>query len=77
MDPLDTLNRNEWCWCGSGSKYKRCHGDHRPGSAPGAPLPDDPRGSTYLSPTVAMADDALKIPDGGAPFTLNTSAGPP
>jgi hypothetical protein len=23
-----------------------------------------------------MVDDALKIPDGGAPFTLNTSAGP-
>lgn len=76
MDPLDTLGRNERCWCGSGLKYKRCHGDYRPGSAPGAPLPDDPKGSTYLSPTVAMANDALKIPDGGLPFILNTSAGP-
>jgi SEC-C motif len=34
VDPLAPLGRNEECWCGSGAKYKRCHGDHRPGSQP-------------------------------------------
>ncbi|WP_418888473.1 SEC-C metal-binding domain-containing protein [Mycolicibacterium neoaurum] len=38
VDPLAPLGRNEVCWCGSGVKYKRCHGNHRPGSQSGAPL---------------------------------------
>ncbi|UXA15825.1 SEC-C domain-containing protein (plasmid) [Mycobacterium sp. SMC-8] len=67
MDPLAPLGRNEMCWCGSGVKYKRCHGNHRPGSQPGAPLPPDLEGSVFLSPTVNMAGDAITVPEGGAP----------
>lgn len=70
MDPLAPLGRNEECWCGSGAKYKRCHGDHHPGSLPGAPLPPDREGSVFLSPTANMATDAITIPEGGAPFRI-------
>ncbi|WP_370500210.1 SEC-C domain-containing protein [Mycolicibacterium sp. jd] len=70
MDPLAPLGRNEECWCGSGVKYKRCHGNHRPGSQPGAPLPPDLEGSVFLSPTVNMAGDAITVPEGGAPFRI-------
>lgn len=70
MDLLAPLGRNEVCWCGSGVKYKRCHGDHRPGSQPGAPLPPDREGSVFLSPTANMATDAITIPEGGAPFRI-------
>jgi hypothetical protein len=24
--PLDVIYRNDPCWCGSGKKYKKCHG---------------------------------------------------
>lgn len=41
MDPLAPLGRNEECGCGSGAKYKRCLGNHRPGSQPSAPLSPD------------------------------------
>lgn len=51
-------------------KYKRCHGNHRPGSQPGAPLPPDGEGSVFLSPTATMATDAITIPEGGAPFRI-------
>ncbi len=70
MDPLAPLGRNEMCWCGSGVKYKRCHGDHRPASQPGAPLPPDRGGSVFLSSTVSMANDALTIREGGAPLRI-------
>jgi hypothetical protein len=70
VDPLAPLGRNEECWCGSGVKYKRCHGDHRPASQPGAPLPPDREGSVFLSPTVNMANDAITIREGGAPFRI-------
>jgi uncharacterized protein YchJ len=23
---LDNIGRNDPCWCGSGKKYKKCHG---------------------------------------------------
>ena len=26
LDPEKNLDRNDPCWCGSGKKYKRCHG---------------------------------------------------
>jgi preprotein translocase subunit SecA len=26
VDEHDTLGRNDPCWCGSGKKYKKCHG---------------------------------------------------
>ena len=26
LDPEKTVGRNDPCWCGSGKKYKRCHG---------------------------------------------------
>ncbi|CAM3422022.1 SEC-C domain-containing protein [Occultella aeris] len=74
MDPLSKLGRNERCWCGSGDKYKYCHGDHRPASAPGAPVPPDPVGGTYVSPTVTIANGALTIDKGGAPITMPTGA---
>lgn len=70
MDLLEPLGRNEPCWCGSGRKYKRCHGDHRPASLPGAPIPQDRDGSRYLSPRVTLADDALRLDEGGVPLTM-------
>jgi hypothetical protein len=70
VGPLAPLGRNEECWCGSGVKYKRCHGDHRPASQPGAPLPPDRKGSVFLSPTVSMANDAITIREGGAPLRI-------
>jgi preprotein translocase subunit SecA len=26
VDEHDTIGRNDPCWCGSGKKYKKCHG---------------------------------------------------
>jgi preprotein translocase subunit SecA len=26
VDEHDTMGRNEACWCGSGKKFKKCHG---------------------------------------------------
>ena len=70
VDPLAPLGRNEVCWCGSGVKYKRCHGNHRPGSQPGAPLPPDLEGSVFASPTVNVAGDAITVPERGVPFRI-------
>jgi hypothetical protein len=71
FDLLGTYGRNEPCWCGSMRKYKQCHGNDRPPSAPGAPLPPDPEGSLYLSPSTAVAIEALNsfLP-GGTPITI-------
>jgi hypothetical protein len=73
VDPLAPLGRNEQCWCGSGVKYKRCHGNHRPASQPGAPVPPDREGSIFLSPTVGMAKDAITVDEAGAPFRITES----
>lgn len=70
MDPLSTLGRNERCWCGSGLKYKNCHGDHRPASQPGAPMPPDPDDGKYLSPMVTIANGAVTLDVAGAPITM-------
>jgi preprotein translocase subunit SecA len=26
VDESETIGRNDPCWCGSGKKYKKCHG---------------------------------------------------
>ena len=26
VDDADQIGRNDPCWCGSGKKYKKCHG---------------------------------------------------
>ena len=26
VDETDQIGRNDPCWCGSGKKYKKCHG---------------------------------------------------
>jgi preprotein translocase subunit SecA len=26
VDPNEQLGRNDPCWCGSGKKFKKCHG---------------------------------------------------
>ena len=26
VDEHDTIGRNDPCWCGSGKKFKKCHG---------------------------------------------------
>jgi hypothetical protein len=41
MNPLEKFGPNEPCWCGSGRKYKVCHGNHRPASQPGEAVPPD------------------------------------
>lgn len=71
MDPLADLGRNEPCWCGSQRKYKFCHGNKRPASAPGAALPTDAPGTRYISPTVSVDLDALTGSlRAGTPITL-------
>lgn len=59
-DPLATLPRNQPCWCGSGRKYKLCHG-RGPRWPPGAPLPDTPpeHGGVWVAPDVALAPSAI------------------
>src|SRR4051794_25468862 len=59
MDPLAPIGRNETCWCGSELKYKYCHGDKRPPSRPGAPVPADKPGSRFISPTVSADIEVL------------------
>lgn len=76
MNPLQSPGRNEPCWCGSGRKYKTCHGIHRADSLPGAPLPDDQPGSTWIAPDLKLADGALReMMPGGTPLVL-PEAGP-
>lgn len=71
FDLLAPYGRNEACWCGSTRKYKLCHGDDHPPSAPGAPLPPDPGGSVYLSPSTLVSIDTLNsfLP-GETPITM-------
>jgi preprotein translocase subunit SecA len=26
VEPTEQIGRNDPCWCGSGKKYKKCHG---------------------------------------------------
>lgn len=57
---LDRFGRNEPCWCGSGLKYKACHGSG-PRWPPGAPVPPDPGdGSVYIAPDVLLPRDELE-----------------
>lgn len=73
MNPLAKFSPNETCWCGSSKKYKLCHGNHRPASQPGEAVPpDNVDGAIYISPTMAIAKDALRVPDGGAALYMPT-----
>jgi hypothetical protein len=58
-DLLAPYGRNEPCWCGSQRKYKYCHGNQRPASLPGAPLPQDDEGIKFLSPSTSVLTSAL------------------
>lgn len=76
-DLLAPYRRNDPCWCGSSRKYKFCHGVQRPPSQPGAALPPDREGSMYLSPSTALASDALlTMMPGGTPVTLPDGPAP-
>src|SRR5581483_8998817 len=44
---LENIGRNDPCWCGSGKKYKKCHGALAFSSAPASGLP------IRISPTAA------------------------
>ncbi len=60
-DPLAPYGRNDPCWCGSGEKYKACHGDG-PRWPPGAPIPadrSDDEKSIQIAPDVTMSRDAM------------------
>ncbi len=70
MDPLAPLGRNDPCWCGSGRKHKRCHGNHHPASQPGAPVPSDPDDGFYISPTTVLKKDSLSSHGDGAPVLM-------
>lgn len=70
-DPLGDRGRNEPCWCGSGRKYKACHGDHLPASTPGAPLPPDEGDELYLTPNTRIATSVLlQSMPAGTPFHM-------
>jgi len=68
-DPLRPLGRNDECWCGTGQKYKRCHGAG-PASVPGAAVPEDDEDSYWISPTTKLARGALVAPTHGVPITI-------
>lgn len=70
MNPLSAIGRNERCWCGSGRKYKRCHGDHQPASRPGDPVPAETEAGIYISPTILLAHDAMSMRRGEVPMAL-------
>jgi hypothetical protein len=73
MNPLEKFGPNEPCWCGADKKYKTCHGNHRPSSRPGEPVPPDTaEGGVYISPKVILAKDALTVEPGGAPVIMPT-----
>jgi len=73
FDPLGDRGRNEPCWCGSGKKYKACHGDHLPGSKPGDPVPADTDEGIYISPNTVVAPGAFSnAASQGAPILMPT-----
>jgi len=61
MEPLAPRSRNQACWCGSGLKYKLCHG-RGPRWPPGAPLPETAPedGGVWIAPDVALAKEAIE-----------------
>lgn len=69
-DPVEGLAFDDDCWCGSERLYGACHGDNRPGSAPGDPLPPDPEDGLYLSPSTVIERQALMraMPSAGVPI---------
>ena len=71
-DPIDGLGPDDVCWCGSEQVYGACHGDLRPASAPGDPLPPDPEDGLYLSPSTVIDRLALTraMPPAGVPIFL-------
>lgn len=59
MDDLGGFGRNDTCWCGSGRKYKACHGIG-PRSTPGAPiLEQDDESGIWIAPHTKLAKEAL------------------
>lgn len=70
-DPLSPFERNEKCWCGSGRKYKRCHGDHDNAGVLGE-LPDDHDDVIYIAPRVAISRSALDQGRVEVPITVQT-----
>lgn len=70
---LPPYGRNDPCWCGSGRKYKQCHGSG-PASLPGAPVPPDDDEGYWVSPTVRINRGAMRASDafgeGGVPITV-------
>src|SRR5437660_8857925 len=59
-NPLAPFSRNQPCWCGSGRKYKMCHG-RGPRWPPGARLPESPpeEGGIWVAPDVHFTEEAL------------------
>lgn len=61
---MGSVGRNEPCPCGSGRKYKKCHGAPTSAADPMAPLPDDapglfgPRAGFLISLLDSFADAA-------------------
>lgn len=69
-DLLGPFGRNDPCWCGSGRKYKACHG-FGPRFTPGAPIERESEdGEIWIAPDVAISREAM---DG----MLNGMAGAP
>lgn len=58
-DLLGPYGRNDPCWCGSGKKYKVCHGTG-PRFPPGAPIEKESKeGETWIAPDVALSRQAM------------------
>ena len=70
LQPVNRLRSNDACWCGSGRKLKRCHGDHvsvrrrprRPGRVgPPRPVPADIARPPYILTGAAPAAAGVQI----------------
>lgn len=64
-DPVSGLPPEAPCWCRSGRRHSECHGNTKPPSQPGDPIPIGDEEKVFLSPTTYV-DKAvlLRIPPG-------------
>jgi hypothetical protein len=58
-DPVLGLSLDAPCWCRSGRSHGSCHGNSRPPSLPGDPVPADDEDSVFLSPSTRVSRDLV------------------
>ncbi len=69
-DPVSGLSPDAPCWCRSGRRHAECHGDTRPPSEEGAPVPNGDDDTVFLSPTTVIDKSFLVASMPGEPVYL-------